>query len=686
MRLFSTRIRWAVALLATAGLFAQTGEKAKAPEPADKSAAYFNYAMGHLYADLATAFGNRAEYLNKAIDFYRKAMKDDPAAGFLSEELSDLYIQAGRLREAVRESEEALKANPNDLTARRILGRIFVRLVGDPNQRGLNQKMLEQATEQYKKITELDPADTDSWLMLGRLHKMAQNSVDAKVAYEKVLAAEPENVDALSGLAMVYSDVGDTAKAAELLKRVSEKNPNLRTLVSLAQAYEQMREYKLAAQTLKRAAEMQPENPELQRELAGTLLQADEFEEALEIFNEIVKQEPKDVQSWLRISQIHRQQNRLDKAWEAHRKGAELEPNNIEIQYDAVNLYEAQGKLAEAIAAMREVLSDNLTKGTGTAEKANRAMLLERLGLLYRNNDQYAEAVRTFREMGELDPKQIGPRAAAQIVDTWRQGREFQKSVQEADDALKLFPGDRMIRLVRATSLVELGRGKEAVEELKSMLTGGATDRDTHLQLAQLYDRLRNYAEMAKSLDAAEKLSSTPEEKESVWFSRGAMHEKQKNFDDAEREFRKVIEANPNNASALNYLGYMFADRNIRLQEAEKLILKALEQDPGNGAYLDSLGWAQYRLGRYQEAEESLNSAAQKVPRDPTIQDHLGDVYLKAGKLKEAIQAWEKSVQAWQSSSEAERDIVDITKVQKKLEGAKTRLARESGSQRGKQP
>jgi tetratricopeptide (TPR) repeat protein len=666
MRLFSARIRWALFFMAAAGLFAQTGDRAKAPAP-DKAAAYYNYAMGHLYADLATAFGNRAEYLNKAIDFYKKAMKDDPAAGFLSEELSDLYIQAGRLREVVRESEEALKASPNDLTARRILGRIYVRLVGDPNQRGLNTKMLEQATEQYKKITELDASDADAWLMLGRLYKMGQNSVDAKVAYEKVLAADPENVDALSGLAMVYSDVGDTAKAAELLKKVSEKNPNLRTLVSLAQAYEQMREYKLAAQTLKRAAELQPENPELQRELASTLLQADELEEALEIFNEIVAQEPKDVQSWLRISQIHRQQNRMEKAWEAHRKAAALEPNNIEIRYDAVNLFEAQGKLPEAIAAMKEVLNDNLTKGTGTAEKANRAMLLERLGLLYRNNNQHAEAVKTFREMGQLDPKQIGPRAAAQIVDTWRQSREYQKSVQEADEALKLYPNDRMIRLVRATSLVEIGRGKEAVEEIKSMLTGSASDRDTHLQLAQLHDRLRNFGEMAKSLDAAEKLSTTPEEKEAVWFSRGAMFEKQKKFDEAEREFRKVLEANPNNASALNYLGYMFADRNVRLQEAEKLIVKALEQDPGNGAYLDSLGWVQYRLGRYQEAEDSLVSASQKVPQDPTVQDHLGDVYLRA-------------------SSEAERELVDITKVQKKLEGAKTRLARETGAPRDKQP
>ncbi|HEU0119859.1 MAG TPA: tetratricopeptide repeat protein [Bryobacteraceae bacterium] len=663
---------------------AQDGDAAKKRVLSDKSAAYYNYAMGHLYADLGATYNNRAEYLNKAIDFYRKAMKDDSAAGFLGEELSDLYIQTGRLREAVREFEETLKANPNDLTARRVLGRISARLIGDPQQRGMNQKMLEQATEHYKKITEIEPADSDAWLMLGRLYKMAQKSVESKSAYEQVLKTDPENIDALSGLAMVLADVGDTGKAAELLKKVAEKSPNLRTLTQLAAAYEQMREYKLSAQTLKRAVEMQPENNELRREYANILTQAEDYDEALAAFEEVVKEEPKDSGSWLRISQLQAQLGRLDKAWEAHKKASDLEPTNLEVRYNAVGLYEAQDKLPEAIAAMKEVLNDQTTRGTSPEAKKNRARLMERMGGLYRNNNQPAEAAAAFREVGELD-KDSASRAAAQVAEAWRQGKDYAKAVAEADEALKKFPGDRMIRLVRASSLVELGRGKEAVDDVKTMLDGKA-DRDTQLQLAQLYDRMKNYGEMTKSLDAAEKLSKSDDEREAVWFSRGSMLERQKKFDEAEKEFRRVLERNPNNAAALNYLGYMFADRNVKLAEAEKMIQKALEQEPGNGAYLDSLGWAQYRLGKYGEAEASLKSATEKVPRDSTIQDHLGDVYFKMGRLKEAITAWEKSARAWQSSSAAEREGLDIAKVQKKIESAKTRLSKEGGVSREKQP
>jgi tetratricopeptide (TPR) repeat protein len=670
---------WTLAGLSVAvAAYGQAAPAGKPRRPENRSLSYYNYAMGHLYADLAQTYGNRAEYLNKAIEFFKAAMKEDPSASFLAEEMSDLYIQAGRLREAVTEAEASIKTNPADLTSRRILGRIFSRLVGDPQTRGLNEEMLKRATEQYVKITELDAEDIESWMMLGRLYKIAQNSVDAKLAYEKALKLDPENVDALSGLALVLADVGDTVRAADLLKKVADKSPNLRTLTALAQAYEQMRDFGMASETLRKALELQPENVEIKRDFANSLVMADKTDEALKVYEELVKEDGKDGLSYLRLSQIYRQKGQMEKAWEASNQAKRIDPNNLEVRYNEVNLNEAQGKFSEAITGLKEVLAAS-SKGSSAAEKNNRAMLVERLGLLYRNNEQPVEAVAQFKEMAELD-KDLGPRSAAQVIDTWRQAREYQKSLDAAEEALKKYPNDRMLRLVRASSLSEVGRGSEAVAELKKMFDGKA-DREINLQLAQLYDRQKNFGEMAKSLDAAESLSKSDEDKETVWFSRGAMLEKQKKFDEAEREFRKVLAVSPNNPGALNYLGYMLADRNVRVGEAEKMILKALEQDPNNGAYLDSLGWAQFRLGKYDEALTSLRRSAERVPKDSTIHDHLGDVYFKLNKLKEAIAAWQTSIKEWESSAPAEKDNVDISKVQKKLENAKAKVAREgSGS------
>src|SRR6266849_4828924 len=256
-----------------------------APDPnasdskaADKAAAYYNFAMGHLYAELAGAFGNRSDYTNKAIEYYRQAMKLDPSASFLSEELTDLYIQAGRIRDAVTEAEDLLKQDPNNLDARRLLGRIYVRMIGDPQQTKVNEDMLRRAVEQFQKVTEKDAKDVESWLVLGRLQRLSRNSVEAEKAYKKVLDQDASNEEALTGLAMVYSEVGDTRNAIEMLRLVTAKNPNPRTLAALATFYEQNRDYASAADAWRKALQLDPENGRLKRALAQDVLFTDHFD------------------------------------------------------------------------------------------------------------------------------------------------------------------------------------------------------------------------------------------------------------------------------------------------------------------------------------------------------------------------------------------------------------------------
>ena len=136
---------------------------------------------------------------------------------------------------------------------------------------------------------------------------------------------------------------------------------------------------------------------------------------------------------------------------------------------------------------------------------------------------------------------------------------------------------------------------------------------------------------------------------------------------------------NPESAAAANYLGYMLADRNTRLNEALELIQKAVSAEPNNGAYLDSLGWVFYRLNRLDEAAEQLRRSLERGSRDPTVHDHLGDVYSSQNKLKDAISQWDKALREWHSNAPSDVDQVEVAKIQKKLEGAKVRLAKESG-------
>ena len=436
---------------------AQNAPAGSSEPKVDKAAAYYNYAVGHLYAELAGAYGNRGDLFAKAVENYKLAMKADPGATFISEELSDLYIQSGRLREAVTEAEESLKQNPGDLNARRVLARIYTRMIGDAQQNKIDENMVKKALEQYQKITDKEPQDADSWLMVGRLQKISQNSVDAEKAYKKVLEIDPTNEDAMTGLAMVYSDLGDTKSATELLRKAAEKNPTARSLASLAAAYEQMKEYALAAETLKKAVDQNPGNAELERALAQDLLFSEQLDEALKIYEGLVADDPKDLQSELRISQVYRQKHDFAKARQAADKAKEMDGTNLEVQYNDVNLLEAEGKTPQAISTLKEILASSAKKSYNPAERSNRILLLERLGFLYRTNEQYGPAVETFRQIGEVDPDSAA-KAAAQMIDTYRVGREYPKAEQESEAATKKFPNDRLVRSARASLLADMGK------------------------------------------------------------------------------------------------------------------------------------------------------------------------------------------------------------------------------------
>jgi tetratricopeptide (TPR) repeat protein len=192
-----------------------------------------------------------------------------------------------------------------------------------------------------------------------------------------------------------------------------------------------------------------------------------------------------------------------------------------------------------------------------------------------------------------------------------------------------------------------------------------------------MYSRLRRFPEAEEYIAKAEAISTRPEERQYVWFVWGSILERQKKYDEAEQMFKKSLGADPRNASTLNYLGYMLADRGVRLQEALGYIKQAVELEPQNGAYLDSLGWAYFKLGDYPQAEDNLRRAAERTGNDPTVQDHLAEVYAHTGRLKLAAAHWERALLEWNRSVPADIDPNDLQRVQKKLDSAKVRLARQ---------
>ena len=127
-------------------------------------------------------------------------------------------------------------------------------------------------------------------------------------------------------------------------------------------------------------------------------------------------------------------------------------------------------------------------------------------------------------------------------------------------------------------------------------------------------------------------------------YFRGICYERLKQWDKAVADFRRVLEIEPDNADALNYLGYTWVDRGENLTEAFEMIRKAVKLEPESGAIVDSLGWAHYKLGEYEQAKTNLEKAVVLTPASATIVDHLGDVYWKLGRFREAGYQWERAL------------------------------------------
>jgi Tfp pilus assembly protein PilF len=143
--------------------------------------------------------------------------------------------------------------------------------------------------------------------------------------------------------------------------------------------------------------------------------------------------------------------------------------------------------------------------------------------------------------------------------------------------------------------------------------------------------------------------------------------EKQKRFADAEAAFRQVLAIDAAHAPALNYLGYMLADRGERLEESVGYLKKALQIDPENGSYLDSLGWAYFKGNQLDLAADSLKRASDQLRTNSVIQDHYGEVLFKLGRYDEAIAAWTRALAG-------DEESLDRAGVDKKIQGARQKL------------
>jgi tetratricopeptide (TPR) repeat protein len=658
---------------------AQSASSQAAPaQKPDRASAYYHYGLAHMYEDMAVSAG-RPDYATQAVEEYKLAMDADPESSTLQDGLAELYFKLGRIREAVTSAQAQVKKDPQDVAAHELLGKIYLRSLGDMQSQQSGQ-MLKLAIDEYEKLAVLKPNEVETKLLLGQLYGLNHDSAKAEAEFKAAQAIDSDSEEVVLNLYRLYTEQGDYSRAVDVLKSIPQDDRTARIDFALGATYDQLKKPKEAIAAYRKALDDDPDNVDTERGLATALLRDGQLDEALKILNSVVTSEPQDAQSMIKIADIQRQQGHYDDALATLEKAKPLAQDNLELNYNEALVYDTLGRYDDAIRTLKALVdSTSHTDGVYTdQEKQNRAIFLDRLGIIYREQNKTAEAVAVYKQMVALGGD-IAKNGYQGEVDAYRDAHQWKEATASAAEAAKALPKDQSVQLMYAGQLADTGKPEEGIALAKSLTSAAGDhkdDREAHLALANMYIRLKRWPDANKELAAGEAVSNTPAEKLYVYFLRGIMADRQKQYDAAEAQFRKALAIDSQNATILNYLGYMLADRGVRLSEALTMIRKAVELDPQNYAYLDSLGWAYYKTGQYALAEENIRKANERNSGDPTIHDHLAEIYEKTGKLKLAVEQWERSLNEYGRSLPADADPEDVAKVQHKLDNARVKLSK----------
>lgn len=651
----------------------------------DRAQAYYHVAMASIYEDNATSEG-KPEFIDRAIEEYKLALNADPGSPEINDALAELYFRLpGRTHDAEITARNLLKISPNDVQAHKLLGRIYLRQLGEGENAGASasttDSILSQAIAEFEKIVSLTPNSVEDRMVLGQLYTVKHDSKKAEEQFKIAQSIEPDSEDVILNLARLYAESGNIEQAAKVIEAVPADDRTAKMEFTLGAAYDQLKRPKDAISAYQRAADIEPGDPHTLEALAQALLSNNQLDEALKQYQQLAEADADSAEPLVHIAEIQRRQGKLQDALATIQKARKLDPTNLEAGYNEGLLLDVLGHFNEAeqtYSAMVD-LTSHANGAYTNEERNNRGIFLERLGAVYLEQNKTSLAIDTYQKMIDMGGD-TATRGFQGQVDAYRTDRQFAKAIEVSRKAVAADPKNRDLKLMLAGELADHGQADEGLAMAKSLLSNSDDDRVIWIAIGQIDIRLRRWKDAEDCFDKAEPLSTKKDDRIYLLFLRGELAERQKHFEPAEHLFRQVLELDPANAMTLNYLGYMLADKGTRLPEALAMIRKAVDLDPGNGAYLDSLGWVYFKMGQYELAEGNLRQALERNQTDPTVHEHMGDLYEKTGRIRQAAAQWELSLAEYAKSSPADIDPGDVSKVQKKLDSARVKLAKQDSA------
>lgn len=618
-----------------------------------RGAAYYHFSL----AQQARMEGQAEE----ALEEYRKALKEDPGSGDIRAEMARVLRETGHVPEAIAEAREGARLDPRSVEARLVLGQLYVAQAESEQ----DAAPLHQAAETYEAALALDPKDPQTLRELATIYGRLGEHAKAAVVWQRYIDDIDPSLEAYLQLGTHRLAQGDTQAAAAALKKAVEIEPSARAYQSLGDIYRAVDKPAEAIQHYRQAIELDPSNMQVRLKLAETLYRERKLEETIAETDVALKADPDNRFALELKGKSLRDLRRYDDALALADQALARDATDLAAAYLKATVAEAKRDYAEAAAQLERILARPQEAEEGDQRAANDRLFLVHLGFDYQQLGRHADAADAFGRAFELTGrKEAG--VLVQRVQALVRARQLDKALAEAREARARFPEEAQLVTLEASVLREKGSTEEAVLLAEGLRRKSAGKADALMEVAEFYQESKRYGDAEQVLADVRRIQ--PKDLR-VLFLLGAVLERQKRQDAAEAVFREALAIQPDSAPVLNYLGYMNADRGVKLQEALGFIQRAVALDPENGAYLDSLGWALYRLDRTDQAEEQLRRAVAKGSPNAVVLDHLGDVLQRRGNMREALDYWRRAL-----AGEDEDGELDRARVERKIREAQATL------------
>ena len=466
--------------------------------------------------------------------------------------------------------------------------------------------------------------------------------------YERAFELDPRYTALGVRLAQIDLNRKDYPKAFATLEIASRANPeSAEPLLWMGIAYRASDQTPKATATLKQALKLEPTNLSVMRALLDIYLQQNATNDAVALLDYAFKEPSKDISYWMGLGDLHaivfRQKPTLAKAIDRGRvrqcyeKAAALAPNDPDVLIRQADVSLEANDFQQAAAAYSKLLT----------LRPDLPWIRERLALTYIRADQKEKAIEVLEDLLKRDPLRF--ETYNSLADLYDQLDQNEKAIANYQQSLVLNPNQIEVYVRIVLAQLRLKKYDDAFKTLAEAKEKFPTRYQVQYLYGLAYSDQKEYGKAVDAFAAAERLAGDDSDESSpstaFYFAYGSACERAGDFDKAVTLFKKSIELDPANDEACNYLGYMWADKGVHLDEAMDLIQRALKERPDSGAYIDSLGWVLFRLGRDEEALPQLQRAVELIKDDAVVYDHLAEVLLKLGKRDEAIEQWRRALQ-----------------------------------------